>query len=141
MTTEYLLRDYGYEEFSQRLDLASDVFNLLRQGGRLYLINLPLALYEFHRACKISRRLIRNIRSAMAFEDPGHLREHSEFFRGIRDRYVRMSDQISDSGLLSPCFKNGTEEMSDEWDELAEDCLIGSDREIRDLIEQIAENV
>ncbi|GEM_PF-2821559 len=34
MTTEYLLRDYGYEEFSQRLDLASDVFNLLRQGGQ-----------------------------------------------------------------------------------------------------------
>ncbi|MDM8524997.1 hypothetical protein QUF80_16625 [Desulfococcaceae bacterium HSG8] len=140
MATEYQLRDYGYEEFSHRLDLTSDVFNLLRQGSRLYLINLPLALYEFHRACKMSRGLIKNIRSVAAFEEPDHLKERCEFFKGIRDRYFRISDQISDSGLLSFFFKNGTEEMSDEWDELVEDCCIGSDKEIRELIKQIAEN-
>jgi hypothetical protein len=137
MATEYQLGDCGWEEFSHRLDLTSDVFNLLRQGSRLYLINLPLALYEFHRACKISRGLIKNIRSAAAFEEPDQLKEHYEVFKKIRDRYIRISEQISDSRLLSFFFKNGTEEMSDEWDELAEDCRIGSDEEIRNLLEEI----
>lgn len=140
MAIEYQLRDSGWEEFSHRLDLTSDVFNLLKQGSRLYLINLPLALYEFRRACKISRGLIKNIRFAAAFEDPEQLKEHCEVFKKIRDRYIRISEQISDSRLLSFFFKNGTEEMSDQWDELAEDCGIGSDEEIRDMIKQIAEN-
>ncbi|MDM8552906.1 hypothetical protein QUF72_22695 [Desulfobacterales bacterium HSG2] len=141
MSTEYQVQDYGCEEFSQCLDLTSDVFNLLRQGGRLYLINLPLVFHEFHRACRMSRRLIKNIRSAIAFEDPDHLKMHYELFKGIRDRYIRMSDQISDSGLLSFFFENGTEEMLDEWDELVEDCYIGSDKEIRELIQLIKDDI
>ncbi len=140
-TTEYRFEDYGYEEFSEHLDLTSDVFNLLKQGSRLYLINLPIALYEIHKACRMSRQLVENIRSAITYDESDHIGEYYDYFKKIRDKYISISDRISGSKLLSFCFMNRIENMLDEWDELVEDCYIASDNEIKELFEQIAENV
>ena len=98
---------------------------------------MPIALYEFHKICKMSNHLIETIRSAIAF-DSDHLQNYYDFLRKIRDRHIHMAEQISDSKLLSFCFKNGIEDMLDEWDELVEECHIASDGEIKELFEQIA---
>ncbi|MCP4344721.1 MAG: hypothetical protein GY795_04245 [Desulfobacterales bacterium] len=88
----------------------------------------------------MSRQLVENIRSAITYDDSGHIREYYDFFKKIRDKYISISDRISDSKLLSFCFMDRIENMLDEWDELVEDCYIASDNEIKGLFEQIAEH-
>ncbi len=137
----YRFENYGYEEFLEHLDLTSDIFNILKRGSGLYLINLPIALYEIHKACRMSHRLVENIRSAVSSYSSDHIRECYDSIKEIRDKYISISDRISDSKLLSFCFMDRVENMLDEWDELAEDCYIASDNEIKELIEKIAEHV
>ncbi len=56
----------------------------------------------------------------------------------VRDSYIKLLDIISQFPVFS-ILRHHVEDTLSEWDDLVEDCVIGSDDEFRDLIRQISE--
>lgn len=92
-----------------------------------------------------SRKLIKATRNFMALCsaacDTGDcLGPMHEKYKGLRDqcaRYISMLESFPSYLLKWPALRLHRIIMGD-WDDLAEDCLIGSDIEIRTLINKIA---
>ena len=57
----------------------------------------------------------------------------------VRNSYLKMLGLYKQNFPFARFFINSTQKNLDVWDDLAEDCLIASDLEIRGLINQIAD--
>lgn len=70
-------------------------------------------------------------------------KDYYPFSKMVRDEHIKLLDSINASNplFLRKTFAYFVEDSLIEWDELTEDCLIGADNEIRNLVESIAERV
>lgn len=71
------------------------------------------------------------------------LSEQYTYIKRVRDEHLRAWRALNTSkkpGGIKKTLGRFLEKALAEWDELAEECLIGGDREIQTLVKQIAEN-
>jgi len=130
-------------EFLGKLKIADNLLKLIGYSGSIYLI-LPLLGVVLQDYIK-TQRLIRQIRHSLnscklSCNNTECLNLFYKMAKEIRDNYLNIYNRINQTKFHSFLLKRIIEKSLSDWDELAVDCLVGSDDEFRNLIFQIAEN-
>lgn len=124
-------------------ELEKTLYRLGQRSG--FLATFPVFAFRLLEHRRQSRKTLEIIRAALELcnmncNRPSCLEAIYEDVRIVRDNYIRMLDTVSETPVLS-YLKSWIEDSLDDWDDLAEDCVIASDDEFRGLVMQIAEKV
>ncbi|CAN2039012.1 conserved hypothetical protein [Candidatus Magnetomoraceae bacterium gMMP-15] len=128
--------------FSNELE---QTIHQITNKNRFFLLTMPGLLFRFFQHRMQSHKTLFAIRTALEFcntscKDASCLDNIYEDAKAIRDKYYEIFKQTSGQSIFF-LFNMMIKDTLSDWDDLVEDCVIGSDKEIRSMISDIAERL
>lgn len=129
---------------------CQDMLN--RMAGVSELLSGPLGVFKcvkWIRVFRCSRKTAGGVRQSFfrGYQSSDRfyssLREQYTYIKRVRDEHLRAWRALNTSkkpGGIKRALGRFLEKALVEWDDLAEECLIGADREIQERVKRIAEN-
>lgn len=129
----------------QRLERRlNHVTELMGPGLKLGLVSYPVLLWSLYVMCRLSRQCLTMVRQSMSWcgehcATGGCLAGIYNDVSFIRDSYLRIVQELIPQLPLPGIIKRKLTDNLDDWDDLAEDCYIGMDENVRSLIGQVGD--
>ena len=137
-------------DFIERLNEAVTVSKLVSSGSGILFFILPINLVMAFRDYQATQNIIKKIRTILnecsnichdTSAEAACLNIFTDLAVRIRDNYSVLIEIVSRHKLTSLFLSGITEKSLADWDDLVEDCTIGNDSEIRNLLYKISEAV
>lgn len=124
------------------IDTTGVLNNILSryEKGKLYFHLIPFLIHEVYISYQFNIKLINLTKKLMhIYSDPQDLKQIYEVAKKFRDDNLKIYKRTSKKKFFLLLYSRVIENIINEWDEIATDCLVSSDGEIKDLILKIAD--
>ncbi len=127
----------NYKKINEIINRYNDGLNIF------YELRAIFKLRKIKRGANKLRSEIGNCEKTECIDVSKCLKEYYNLSKLVRDDLVKLINLAKSSRKfqIRKIFINAIEDALIEWDELAEDCLIGADDDIQSLVAKIAKNV
>lgn len=136
----------GGSSFQRLESKLNGVMELMAAGIKLSVVSYPSLLWSLYSMNRLSRSCLQTVREKMSWcseycETGACLARIYQDVSLIRNNYLRIMQDLVPRLPLPSLLKKRLADSLDDWDDLAEDCYIGMDKEVRSLLSEIANAV